>query len=278
MNQVILKDRLTPPSANHLLGTDNVGRDMLSRIIYGARISMYVGLGGTMLYLLISTVIGSFSGFLGGKFDLIVQRFVDGFNCFPDLPLLIMLMAVLGPGLLQILLVLGVNSGIQGTRGSRALIFMFKQNQYVDASRALGGRTWWIIQQHLFRNVSSLVIVGFTMGMGGVIMAEAGLSFLGLGLPDPFPSWGKMISGSGRAYMIRAPWMLFYPGLALAIAVFGINLFGDALRDLMDPRLRGGVGGSALGYNLEKARKARDKYLGKQVRKAPDSTEADAGS
>jgi peptide/nickel transport system permease protein len=225
---------------------------------------MFVGIVATTISTIISLSLGTLSAYLGGKFDLIFQRFIDGYTCFPDLPLLIMLMAVLGPGLLQILLVLGVNAGFQSTRGARGLIFMIKENQYVHASEALGARVWWVIWKHLFPNVLPLIIVAFTMGMGGVIMAEASLSFLGLGLPDPFPSWGRMISGPGRTFMTIAPWMILYPGLALAMAILGINTFGDALRDLMDPRLRGGMGGYGLGYRIDRARKAREKILKKR--------------
>jgi peptide/nickel transport system permease protein len=224
---------------------------------------MFVGIVATAISTIISVLLGTLSAYVGGKFDMIFQRFIDGYSCFPDIPLMIMLMAVLGPGMLQILLVLGVNSGIRSTRGARGLIFMLKENQYVHASAAMGGRTWWVMRQHLFRNVAPLIIVTYTMGMGGNIMAEASLSFLGLGLPDPIPSWGRMISGPGRTFMVIAPWMLLFPGLALCVAILGINLFGDALRDILDPRLRGGMGGMALGYDMQKALRAKDKMFAK---------------
>jgi peptide/nickel transport system permease protein len=259
--------RFMPSGLGYPLGTDDWGRSVASRLIWGARLSMFVGIVATATSTIISLSLGMTSAYIGGRFDLFFQRFIDGYTCFPDLPLLIMLMAVLGPGLLQLLLVLGVNAGIQGTRGSRALIFMIKQNDYVSASKAIGARTWWVMWKHLLPNITPLIIVGFTMGMGGVILAEASLSFLGLGLPDPFPSWGRMISGPGRTYMVMAPWMLFYPGLALTTAILGINLFGDALRDLLDPRLRGGMGGYGLAYDMTKARKARDKFLSRQKSK-----------
>jgi peptide/nickel transport system permease protein len=248
---------LHSPSARFPLGADNLGRSVLTRVIWGARLSIFIGLVATAIHTVISTSFGMASAYLGGKFDLIFQRFIDAYSCFPDLPLLIMLMAVLGPGLVQLLLVLGVNAGIQATRGKRALIFMIKENQYVQSSAAIGARTWWIMWKHLLPNILPLIIVTFTMRMGGVILAEASLSFLGLGLPDPFPSWGKMISGPGRQFMMRAPWMMFWPGLALALAIFGINVFGDALRDLLDPRLRGGMGG----YRMQDMEKARRKIL-----------------
>jgi peptide/nickel transport system permease protein len=259
--------RLLPPGQGHWFGTDELGRSVATRVVWGARVSMFVGLVATGISTVISVVLGTLSAYIGGKFDLIFQRFIDGYDCFPDIPLMIMLMAVLGPGMLQILLVLGVNSGLQSTRGARGLIFMLKENQYVHASAAMGGRTWWVIRQHLFRNVAPIIIVTYTMGMGGNIMAEASLSFLGLGLPDPTPSWGRMISGPGRTFMVIAPWMLLFPGLALCVAILGINLFGDALRDLIDPRLRGGMGGYALGYDLARPMRAREKMFRKLAKK-----------
>ena len=259
--------RLQASGPEYPLGTDDLGRSILTRVIWGARLSMFVGLVATAISTVISLSLGTLSAYIGGKFDLFLQRFVDGYTCFPDLPLLIMLMAILGPGLLQILLVLGVNSGIQATRGARSLIFMIKENQYVLASEAIGARVWWVVRKHLLPNVMPLIIVAFTMGMGANILAEAALSFLGLGLPDPFPSWGRMISGPGRTFMVIAPWMILYPGLSLTIAILGINVFGDALRDLMDPRLRGGMGGYGLGYSLDRARKARGKLLARLAKK-----------
>ncbi len=241
-NKIHLEHRLAPPSAEYPLGNDGLGRDILSRIIWGARLSMIVGVAATALHTVISTTIGMLCGYLGGKFDLIVQRFVDAWICFPQLVILITLMAVVGPGLLQILLVLGVSSGISAIRFKRSLVFAIKENMYVHASQAIGARTGRILWYHLLPNIMPMIIVLFTIGMGGVILAEASLSFLGLGVPPPQPSWGGMISGSGREYMLEAPWMAFWPGAALTLAVFGINMLGDALRDLLDPRLRGKMG------------------------------------
>jgi len=234
--------RLDGPSAEYPLGNDHLGRDMLSRVIWGARLSMIVGIAATTIHTVISTGIGMLSAYLGGKFDLIVQRFVDAWICFPQLVILITLMAIVGPGLLQIILVLGVASGLSAIRFKRSLVFSIKENQYVHASKAIGAKTGRILWYHLLPNIMPMIIVLFTIGMGGVILAEASLSFLGLGLPPPEPSWGGMISGSGRRYMTIAPWMAVWPGLALTLAVFGINMLGDALRDLLDPRLRGKIG------------------------------------
>ena len=258
-------DRLAAPSAEYRLGTDSIGRDMLSRIIYGARISMVVGLAATALSTVVSTLIGLTSGFIGGKFDIIVQRFVDAWICFPGLVIYLLLMSLLGFGLVQIILVLGISGGIGASRGSRALAFWIKESAYVEATKAIGGSTTRIVLRHLLPNVMPMIVVGFSMGMGGVILAEASLSFLGFGIPPPYPSWGQMISGQNRQHMVRAPWIPLFPGLALTLVVYGVNMFGDAVRDLLDPRLRGGVGGMGA-YGMEQARKALRKKEAKAAR------------
>jgi peptide/nickel transport system permease protein len=241
-NDVHTALKLAPPSAQYPLGNDHLGRCILSRIIWGARLSMIVGITATTLHTLVSTAIGMLSAYIGGWFDLIVQRLVDAWICFPGLVILITLMGILGPGMLQIILVLGVSTGLSAIRFKRSLVFAIKENQYIHASQAIGAATGRVLLRHILPNIMPMVIVLFTIGMGGVILAEASLSFLGLGLPPPYPSWGGMISGAGRQYMLDAPWMAFWPGLALSLAVFGINMLGDALRDLLDPRLRGKMG------------------------------------
>lgn len=238
----ILADKLTPPSARHILGTDNIGRDQLSRIIYGARISLIVGLVGAALDALVATAIGITSGFAGRKVDIIVQRFVDAWMCFPSLFLYLTVMAILGPGLLQVILVLGISSGIRSSRVVRSAVIGIKENLYVAAAIAIGAPTRWILLRHVLPNVMAPIIIIFTVGMGGMILQEATLSFLGFGIPPPVPSWGGMLSGPGRQYMIEAPWMALWPGLALSIVVYGINMLGDGVRDILDPRLRGGLG------------------------------------
>ena len=242
MNEMILVDRLQPMSGSHWLGTDNLGRDLLSRVIYGARISMYVGLGGSALAVTLGTIIGLISGFFGGKVDMIMQRFVDSFMCFPPLFLYLTVMSILGPGLGQVILVLGMVSGINRSRIIRSAVIGVKENIYVEAARAIGAQNTRIIARHIFPNVTAPIIVHFTITMGHMILAEATLSFLGFGIPPPTPSWGGMLSGSGRQYMLLAPWMALWPGVALAAVVYGVNMLGDAMRDLLDPRLRGGLG------------------------------------
>ena len=242
MNEMIPYDRLSAPSAVHLLGADNVGRDLFSRIIYGARISMIVGLAGSLLDMLVATIIGTISGFFGGKTDIIIQRFVDAFQCFPSLVLYMTFMSVVGPGLLQVVLVLGIVSGIRSSRVVRSAAIGVKENVYIEAARAIGAPTKIILTRHVLPNIMAPIIVVFTVAVGRMIIQEASLSFLGLGIPPPDPSWGGMLSGSGRRYMLQAPWMVLWPGLSLAIVVYGINMLGDAVRDLLDPKLRGGLG------------------------------------
>ena len=258
-NEFIAGSFLKAPSAQHILGTDNVGRDILSRIIYGARVSMIVGLSAACLDVLVATIIGTLSGFIGGKFDLVVQRFVDAFMCFPGLILLVVLMSLLGSGMLQVIIVLGTVWGIGGSRIVRGAVIGIKQNVYVEAARAIGCSTWKLMTQHILPNIMAPIIILFTIAVGGIILAEASLSFLGYGIPPPTPSWGGMLSGAGRYYMLLAPWMVIWPGLALTIVVFGINMLGDAMRDLLDPRLRGGVGR----YGGVKAKKLAAKEIDK---------------
>jgi len=233
---------LAPPSAEHLLGNDNIGRDVLSRVIYGARISVIVGLSATSLSAIIAATIGTLSGYLGGKFDLVMQRFVDGWMCFPGLVLLIAAISLIGPGIWQIVIVLGILYGIGSSRIVRGAVIGIKENVYVDAAIAAGCSTPQIVRKHILPNIMAPLIVVFSTQVPAVIMTEASLSFLGFGIPPPYPSWGGMLSGAGRTHMERAWWMMVWPGVALSVVVYGINMFGDALRDLLDPRLRGGLG------------------------------------
>ena len=232
-------DRLQGSSAQYLLGTDALGRDLLSRIIYGARLSLTVGLAATAISGVIAFLLGGTSGFLGGKFDMGVQRFVDAWMCFPGLILLLTIMSVVGRGLPQIILVLGITGGIGGSRVVRGAVIGVKENNYILAARAIGSTKWRTLVRHVLPNIMPVMIIIFSISVGGVIMAEASLSFLGFGLPPKIPSWGGLLSGSGRRYMEVAPWLALWPGLALTITVYCLNMFGDALRDLLDPRLRG---------------------------------------
>jgi len=256
-NEMKLSSRLDPPSSENVLGADHLGRDLLSRIIYGARISMYVSLGVSCLSLLIATTIGTISGFLGGRIDTVIQRFVDGWMCIPGLFLILTIMAVVGPGLVQVIVVLGALYGVGGSRVVRGAVIAIKENQYVYASRAVGARTGTIIFRHILPNVMGPVIIMFTVNMGSAIITEASISFLGFGIPPPTPSWGGMLSEGGRRYMLQAPWMGLWPGLALSLVVYGINMLGDALRDILDPRLRGRLGRYGHGKDMLADRRGR---------------------
>jgi peptide/nickel transport system permease protein len=223
------------------MGTDQIGRDILSRVIYGARISMFVGLGVSSIGIAINATIGLISGYLGGKADLIIQRFVDAWMCFPGIFIILTIMAILGPGVPQMIIVLGVLYGLTGSRTVRGAVIAVKENVYVEAARAIGTPTRSIILRHLLPNIMAPLIIIFTVSIGGAILIESSISFLGFGIPPPIPSWGGMLS-QGRQYMATSPMLSVWPGLALSIVVYGINMFGDALRDLLDPRLRGGLG------------------------------------
>ncbi len=241
-NETWVGSKLEGPSTSHWLGTDNAGRDMLSRIIHGARVSMFVGLGVSIISTVLSAIIGIVSGFLGGRADILIQRFVDAFMCFPGLFVLITIMAIIGQGMVQVILVLGIWYGITGSRTARSAVIGIKENVYIEAARSIGCPTGRLLLRHILPNVMAPLIIVFSARMGAAILVEASLSFLGYGIPPPIPSWGGMLSGSGRRYMMISPGMAIWPGLALSVVVYGINVFGDGLRDLLDPRLRGGLG------------------------------------
>ncbi len=242
VNEIHLRDRLQPPSLKYWMGTDDLGRDIMSRIIYGARISVIVGFCGALIDVVVAILLGATSGFFGGKVDAIVMRFVDAIMCFPMLFFALTAMAILGPGIIQVIVVLGVFDGIRAARVVRSAVIGVKANVYVEAARAIGATGSRVLLRHVLPNIMAAVIVLFSVAVGGIVLSESTLSFLGFGIPPPTPSWGGMISGPGREYLIDAPWMAIWPGLALSLAVYCINMLGDGLRDLLDPRLRGGLG------------------------------------
>ncbi|MCY1219131.1 Glutathione transport system permease protein GsiD [compost metagenome] len=239
MNEINMMARLQPPSWAHPFGTDNLGRDMFSRCLYGARLSVVIGLSAATLATAISLLLGILTGYLGGKFDLFVQRMVDAWMSFPDLVILIVVVSVLGPGSWQIVCTLGLLLGIGGSRIVRSAVVSVRENMYVHAAQSMGASTGRILLRHILPNVLPPVIVLFTTRVGTAILAESGLSFLGLGVPPPAPTWGGMLSGDGRTFMFQGPWLALAPGACLTIVVYAINVYGDALRDLLDPRMRG---------------------------------------
>jgi len=238
-DETIRGARMRPPSAAHWLGTDNLSRDMWSRIVYGARVSITVGFATVGLAVLLATTVGVSSGYFGGAYDLVVQRVVDAWLSFPYLVIVLSVMAVLGPGLFNVVLSLAIIIAAVNSRVIRGATIAIAQGTYVEAARAVGCGHARIIVRHILPNVAATIIILATIALGAAILAESALSFLGFGVPPPYPAWGGMLSGSGRTYMFRAPWMAIWPGVAISLAVFGFNMLGDALRDVLDPRLRG---------------------------------------
>lgn len=238
-NEISMLERLNAPSWKHPFGTDNLGRDMFSRCLYGAQISVIIGLTAAALATLISVVIGTLTGYLGGRFDMVVQRIVDAYMSFPELVILIAVVSVVGPGMFQIIGVLSLVLGIGGSRIIRSAVVSARENMYVHAAQSIGASTQRVLWRHLLPNIMPPIIVLFTTRVGAVILVESGLSFLGLGVPPPAPTWGGLLSGAGRTYMFQGPWLALAPGLCLTVVVYATNVFGDALRDLLDPRMRG---------------------------------------
>jgi peptide/nickel transport system permease protein len=231
--------RLQDPGSTHLMGTDELGRDVYSRLLYGARESLEVGYGATAISLLISVTIALVSGYAGGAADLVVQRVVDAFISIPALLILLSLSAILKPSVLSILLIIGVLTGIGGSRIVRAAVLATKDLQYVEAARTLGAGSARVALRHVLPNITHVIIISGSLLVGATIVIEATVSFLGFGVPPPAPTWGGMLSGSGRSFMRQAPWMAVAPGVAISLTVLAFNLLGDALRDVLDPRLRG---------------------------------------
>lgn len=230
---------LIAPNAEFLAGTDQFGRDVFSRLVYGARISLTVGVAAVVLAVLPATALGIISAYLGGTFDYLVQRVVDAVQAIPGVILLIAIMVVLGSSLPNVILALALPSAISDSRVLRGASMSVSRSEYVTAARAIGATDVRIMTRHVFPNITSPMIVLASLSFGQFILAEATLSFLGFGIQAPDPSWGNMLSAEGRAYMFAAPWLLWGPAIALSLVVFGANMFGDALRDVLDPRLKG---------------------------------------
>ena len=245
-------DKLQPPSAEHLFGTDSVGRDLFSYMVYGCRTSVLIAIGCTLLSTTLSVFIGVFSAVLGGWFDLIVQRIVDAWMCIPSLLITMILMAMFGNGIPQMILVLSIPMGIGGSRMIRSTAIAVKDMDYMKTSKMLGGGKVWVVFKHVIPNIMPLVLMSMAGSVGGVIMSAASLSFLGYGVSVNTPDWGAMLTSAGRSYMYLAPWLAIIPGLAIMLVVFAASMFSDGVRDLLDPRLRGGVGTYKSGTKKDK--------------------------
>jgi peptide/nickel transport system permease protein len=230
---------LVAPGADFWLGTDNLGRDLYSRIVHGSRISLLVGLASTVVGTIIGGLIGLISGYAGGKTDLLSQRVMDIMQALPILVLALVLAAALGPSLPNAIVAISIPIVPRAARVIRASVLSIREMQYIEAARALGLRHLRIAFRHVLPNTVGPFIVLVTAQLGAAILVEAALSFLGLGVPEPYPSWGRMLSVSAAEYAQKAPHLVLFPGIAISLAVFGSNLFGDALRDTLDPRLRG---------------------------------------
>jgi peptide/nickel transport system permease protein len=230
--------KLQAPNTSHLLGTDELGRDVLSRLIIGSRVSLTVALGATLLSTIFGILIGLTSAYFQGRYDLIMQRFVDALKSIPSLILAMVMVATLGASITTVMVAIAVASFASGARLVRGAALGVKQNQYVEAAQGSGATSLRIMLRHIFPNIWASIIVFFSLSLGTAIIRESSLSFLGLGPPPPIPTWGSMLSGNARNYMSTAPWLAVAPGLCITVVVLSFNLLGDALRDLLDPRLR----------------------------------------
>ncbi len=229
--------RLEPPSREHILGRDELGRDVLSRIVFGARVSLRVGFSVVLIGSLIGVTLGAIAGYFGGAWDAVIMRVCDILLAFPGILLAIALVAVLGPSLNNVILALAVINWVGYARLTRGQVLKIREMEYVTAAKALGARSPRVIIRHVLPNVINPVIVMATLGLAGAILAEAALSFLGLGVQPPTPSWGAMLT-SGRQYLGIANHLAIFPGAAIMLAVMGLNFLGDGLIDVLDPKYR----------------------------------------
>jgi peptide/nickel transport system permease protein len=237
-NFQVLTDRLLPPSGHHWMGTDQYGRDILSRLIYSSRISLSVGLMAVSIYVLIGTTVGSVAGFYGGWVDGVLMRITDIFLCIPTFLLILMVIAFVGPSILNIMVVIGLTSWTDVARLVRGEILSLKEREFIQAARVMGMSDSRIILRHLLPNALGPILVVATLGVGGAILIESSLSYLGLGVQPPTPSWGNMLE-EGKEHLTDAWWLITFPGVAIFLTVLGYNLLGEGLRDYLDPRLRG---------------------------------------
>jgi peptide/nickel transport system permease protein len=228
------------PSTAHWLGTDEFGRDVMSRIMHGARIALFVGFTASFAGCTIGALLGVISAYAGGKVDLLLERVMDMLLAFPQLILALAIASVLGPAVQNVVIAIAIPIIPRAARVVRSAALSVKENQYIEAVQALGAFRTRIVLLHILPNVMAPYIIMLTAQLGGAILAEASLSYLGLGTAEPTPSWGLMLSGSAPLYAEKAPWIAVFPGIAISLGVFGFNLFGDSLRDALDPKLRRG--------------------------------------
>ena len=244
-----LADRNEAPSRDFPFGTDQTGHDMLSQIIFGARVSVIIGFSAVAIAAILSGIVGIVSGYYGGWLDSLLQRVVDILISFPAIVLLVTLVSVFAPPgtargtefwrAMALIVGLGILIAAGASRVIRAATISIKHNQYVEAARAIGASDLRILAQHILPNVFAVIVILSTVQLGAAILAEAAISFLGYGIPPPFPAWGSMLSTQGVPFMRENPWLAIWPGVAIALAVYGFNMLGDAMRDVLDPRLRG---------------------------------------
>ena len=242
-----------------LLGTDGLGRDLLSYLIYGARTSVILCIACTILSTIISTIIGVSSAVLGGGYDLLIQRLVDAWQCIPSMLILLILMVLLGNGMPQMIIAISVPGGIAGSRIIRSAAMSVKDAGYVKMSQMLGSNALWEMVKHVLPNIMPIIIINMAGSLGGVVMMEASMNFLGYGVNVGTPSWGYLITNQGRDFMLIHPLLAIAPGVLIALMVFASAMFGDGVRDLLDPRLKGGVGS----YNAKKLKRLAAKWMKK---------------
>ena len=228
------------PSIEHWFGTDEFGRDVLSRIMYGARIALFVGFAASFAGCTVGGLLGVISAYAGGKVDLLLERLMDILLAFPLLILALAIASILGPAVPNVVVAIAIPIVPRAARVVRATALAVKENHYVEAARSLGASRHRVVLQHIIPNVMAPYIIILTAQLGSAILTEAALSYLGLGTAEPTPSWGLMLSGSAPSYAEKAPWIALFPGIAISLGVFGFNLFGDSLRDALDPKLRRG--------------------------------------
>ncbi|HEY7365901.1 MAG TPA: ABC transporter permease [Methylomirabilota bacterium] len=231
--------QFTRPSVEHWFGTDEFGRDLMSRLIYGARIALFVGFSASFIGCTIGGLLGVMSAYAGGRVDLFLERLMDMLLAFPQLILALAIASILGPAVQNVVIAISIPIIPRAARVVRATALSVKENVYVEAVQALGASRPRVVLQHIVPNVVAPYIILLTAQLGGAILAEAALSYLGLGAAEPTPSWGLMLSGSALSYAEKAPWIAIFPGIAISLGVFGFNLFGESLRDALDPKLRG---------------------------------------